>query len=390
MYPGLVRGLAASLGLLTLLTAACNIQVSYDGSAYACVPPDGECPPGYTCGDDGRCALAGDPDGGATPDAPSDVPDAAPAPDAPPPPDPPWWDAAWGFRRRITVTAAAGASLPAGYHALIYRDFDLLPDVSGNFDSLRVVRHVDENDPGTEVDRVYFDLAGEIEELWFVVADAVPAGGSNQQYWLYYGNPTPPPPPNNPADVFDYYASFSAFDASLEIQGGATVTGGELRLDPGESVRTFATFGPGTAVDFQLRLPSWTYRVWGGFQRDGDFLDDEPWMLWITRLPVAGKIQPEVIAYAANVDPVIVGPQADVDGLEHTYSVERFPAAIVFKIDDLERARIPLPVAYATPLQVRLTNEGSSPAFYDLVRIRKVVDPAPAVTLGEEKAPSGP
>jgi hypothetical protein len=70
-----VRGLRAILLLFFTAGgfASCSLDVSFDGR-YSCDPPDGDCPPGYTCGADGLCA-SGTPIiiDAAVPDAPIDA-----------------------------------------------------------------------------------------------------------------------------------------------------------------------------------------------------------------------------------------------------------------------------------------------------------------------------
>ncbi len=70
---------------------ACSLSVTFDGSRYACDPPAGECPQGYTCKADGYCAPIGNlvVDSGVAdadlllPDGPPGQIDAAGQPDAP-------------------------------------------------------------------------------------------------------------------------------------------------------------------------------------------------------------------------------------------------------------------------------------------------------------------
>src|SRR4051794_38401605 len=88
-----VRGLRARFLIAFAFTAlaGCSLSVNYEGSHFACDPPAGACPDGFTCGSDGYCAPDRPPifDAGVVdalgpppPDAPPGTPDATPPPDA--------------------------------------------------------------------------------------------------------------------------------------------------------------------------------------------------------------------------------------------------------------------------------------------------------------------
>jgi hypothetical protein len=150
-------------------------------------------------------------------------------------------------------------------------------------------------------------------------------------------------------------------------------------------VRTSVRFGTGNAVDIQLTMPTWTTSVWAGFHETTSFADTEPWMMWATR-GTPGMFQAEVLAAQAGVPTVIAGTPVPAGQGEHTWTVERYGALVVFKRDGVETGSLPLGSPFSTALQVRLNNGGSAPVTFDQIRVRMASDPMPEVTLGAEEA----
>jgi hypothetical protein len=225
------------------------------------------------------------------------------------------------------------------------------------------------------------------EFLWFSMQEDASPGETIDHYWLYYDNPSASQASNDPDALFEYWNSFSATDPMIEFFGAATVSGGELVLAPGATIRTFDTWGAGHAVDFQLRMPSWGSRVWGGFQRAGDFFDDEPWALWITRSPDTGSIRPEFLAYETGMTMLDTyeGPLLPVDEAKRNYSVERYDNRIVWRREWLVEDDYALPGPFTPAQQARLTNESVTTVYFDFLRVRRTMRPAPVVTLGPEE-----
>jgi hypothetical protein len=298
----------------------------------------------------------------------------------------PWWDDAWAHRRRVTVRNRSAQTMPVYYETRLVYDLDALSGVIG-YDSLHL-RHVEGQGNGGHypMARCITHLPGGLEEMWFRTEEPLAPGEEVSHYFLYYGNPAASPPEEDPAQIFDFHADFAGLGNDVEtLTGGESVTaGGELQLDPGESVRTLTTWGPRHAVDVVARVPTWSAGVSFGFQRDNDFVDDEPWMLWATGA-AAGTIHAELLVTATGMIGAAIGGSAAVDGAAHTFTVERLADHAVFRVDGAATDRLDLPASYGADLQVRLRGGDTAPVFVDELRVRLVVDPEPEVILGPEE-----
>jgi len=132
------------------------------------------------------------------------------------------WASDWDYRRRITVRAPGGVAVPAGYSVYVCFDHASLvgagksrsdgADVRVRFwDGSRMVELDRFLDPTTAWNGTQnrSDCPGPNQarqvKLWFRVQAAIPAGGSDNRYFLYYGNLQARPGPSNPDHVFlDY------------------------------------------------------------------------------------------------------------------------------------------------------------------------------------------
>ncbi len=132
------------------------------------------------------------------------------------------WGSDWDYRRRITVRAPAGVAVPAGYSVYVCFDHAALvsmgksrpdgEDVRVRFwDGTRMVELDRFLDPtaawnGTQ-NRSSCPAPSRARQVkvWFRLQAAVPAGGSDDRYFLYYGNLRARSAPSNPDHVFlDY------------------------------------------------------------------------------------------------------------------------------------------------------------------------------------------
>ncbi|HTM21301.1 MAG TPA: hypothetical protein VL172_12360 [Kofleriaceae bacterium] len=370
-------------GIGVLLATGCSFSADYGGTAYRCEA--GVCPDGYLCGLDGYChlpggdaAAAGD---GSGADAPPGI-DGAPV-DADLLADPPWWDAAWSHRRRITIHNVSGVTIAEPFQVGFAVDIESLIG-GGTYAQVRVIHHNPTTGAAMQMTRVIDDTAGTDEHLWLPLWETLDPGDTVDHYWLYYGNDSPSGTVlNDPSFLFEFYAPFSATDNRLEFTGTATVNG-ELTLGPSSNIRTLSPYrwGTGYAVDFTMRVPAWGARFWGGFQRVDDFTDDEPWIIWISR--GSTQITPEFLAYDTGVTVADVGTAVAVPTSARIYSIERFPTATTYSIEFSQIDRL-THGDFTTDLQLRLANESANNIYFDMLRVRQACDPPPEVTLGPEE-----
>jgi len=119
------------------------------------------------------------------------------------------------YRRRITITA--NEPLPAGYSLRFTVDHAQLVAQGQSLASGRDVRIARwTGATWSERDRVLglesaWDLADSV--VWFRTPGGIPAG-TDQSYYLYYGDDNASPPPRNPDAVFALFEGFESGDAS--------------------------------------------------------------------------------------------------------------------------------------------------------------------------------
>ena len=283
----------------------------------------------------------------------------------------PWWDPAWPVRMRIAIDNTA--PLVPGFQLGLRRDLDAAP-CNGPRDAVRVVR-----DHTAELPRVIDELGGD-EWIWFRLADARPAGTGPSAYWLYCGNASAGPAPSDPAAVFDLYDDFdgTTLSSAWRVQGGVTVGGGAVTL-PGNNtgIHSDAAFGPGTATDFVLQVSSGARNnpaLWGGFEIR--FTTTPPWAVWYA--DQSNRIKQWIrtgTEAPANERPLDLGA--------HLYGVEHHGSSAVFRHGNAVVGTRTYNTPVMPPMNVRLHNYQSGGAIQFLMaRVRKAVDPIPAVTLG--------
>jgi len=287
--------------------------------------------------------------------------------------------AAYARRRGLTIANAAAVALPAGFIlGFAVDDLDGSPQIAwrmtdGSYRSLP--RAVD-------------DLISADDRVWFRLAAPIPAyEDSTGEYYLYdQPDPGTPPTPDEPGTVFDFHDDFKsgALGADWEAEPMATfsLSNGDLVLGtPSAGVRSLAAWGPGTAVDFVLEATSSARTMptfWGGFQRNGDFVNDLPWIRWSASMP--DMIAPDVnLTPAATCTP---GAGRPLDGFPHLYTIGRHLDRVNFLRDGMLVATCLLGAEDLSALQLRLHNASAGSIRIEMARVRAIVDPYPTVTLG--------
>lgn len=131
---------------------------------------------------------------------------------------PDWWDTSYKYRQRITVTAGSTAITTNDTITLNY-DTATLTEVQADRDDLRIVYW--NGTTNTNIDREYLaDGLGAVsaspnnapvnDDARFKAQAAISASGSDNGYYLYYGNASASAGPTNPANVYRYYAPFDS------------------------------------------------------------------------------------------------------------------------------------------------------------------------------------
>jgi hypothetical protein len=291
--------------------------------------------------------------------------------------DPTWWDPA--YKKRWPIHISAPTPLPEGFQVPLPVEASNIDNANAPFDAWRIVRF--DGSAWSESTRLIETVAGN-QWIWFCTETAV--AGSDDSYWLYAANPSAPAPPGGQS-VFDFYGALGQANATAWAETGNVFHDGwQAILDgagSGGSIRTNGTtFGSNRGVDFAMTVitPLASTSVWlcGGFQREADFNNTIPWILWISRNPgqidVESYITPDDWK-GSNVPPAV--------GSEHVYSVERFDTKNVFLYDLAEQDSNTWTSAYTQALQIRFSAYNGSKIGVRWARIRRTADPPPDATL---------
>ncbi len=185
----------------------------------------------------------------------------------------------WDYRKRITVTNNVATELPAGYSVMFTFDHQTCYNGgSGNcsfsdgrdvrifyFDGDEYVQIDRVNEPGCEGD--VSGCTGEggghtpwndtDTEIWFALQQAIPASGSDDNYWLYYGNDEASSAPDDPDNVYIWYDDFSSDTLSSYSNGKSVdVHGDNTSLVQYNAANENATFDTGDNYGAGLRINS--------------------------------------------------------------------------------------------------------------------------------------
>jgi hypothetical protein len=282
-----------------------------------------------------------------------------------------WWDPGWTVRLHLTIKNNLGRPLPAGYQVGFPFELDGMPCSAANRDVARIVRD------NVDLPRVTDDVAGALEWIWFPLQIQIPANATSTEYFLYCKNPTPSPAPKDPALVFDFFESFLAGFAQWDTQGSISAVNGVLTLGNGDSILSKTAFGPDHAVDFRLKASGTTgIDFWAGFQ--ASFTNGPPWDIWYT-INANAKIFPS-FNEASEWD----GTPLNLDTMMHLYGVENYGDSSTYRFEDVLGESHTNPSPLSSPIKIRLSNfnSGQNKITFDMVRLRKAVNPGPTVTVG--------
>jgi hypothetical protein len=300
---------------------------------------------------------------------------------------PPWWDAGYARRARLTIAndVPGNSEIVAGIELALRTDLSAL---SADFGAIRLVRWT--GSAWIEKPRFIDDLDFR-DLLWFTADEAIAPDAADDSLWLYWDNPSPGPPLEDGSLIFQFFDGFSDTELGIvwhQSTSGITASGGLLQLPPGQSVRSGVVFPQFYAVDFSMRTPSAAAYSWAGLMRLDDFVESEPWMLWVDRDGDGTLIAESNVANAGDSDPVVSGGAVAPGTVPHLYSIERKLDGISLRwtYDDMVVAERRLPKLYGGALQIWLRNGSSLVLNFDYVRARRVLDAPPAITLGPEEA----
>lgn len=180
-----------------------------------------------------------------------------------------WMDYRWSYRKQITITADGGVAVPSSFLAKL--------DISGFTTNMRpdrydvrVFKHYGGNTWGECYIYRYDDT-----NFYFRIYDAIPAGSTNSNYYLYYGNVNATAPPySSKENVFPpyldgqtnslYYLDGTGFDyAQGQLTPVTNLTAGSagITYQTGPFYYSANSNGTGNAVMWQN--PNTSVYCWG-------------------------------------------------------------------------------------------------------------------------------
>lgn len=360
-----------SIGIVSCVAAAggCSLLVDLNGFA------------------DGEPAAVDAADASALPDASGDA-----APDDAGIVDPPI-DAT--LARTLVVHNGASVPVPAGNAACALLAADVTARMRPDLADARVAGAAGPT-PRT-ADPLPFGRAW----LCFRLEGAIPPGAT-ASYELRYGDPDAAAP--STAGVFPFVDEFDVAPSPPRwaVRGAPVLEDGAVKL-PAGIVNGLVTGAGADGIDASASLmmavrltnpvsPSLPvdagnagdYFFWFGFQRFGDFVETDPWTVFIQRTSGAIHAEHKQGGTGSPCSDGCGGGDRALDGAMHVYRIDRGPDGARFFFDDGttwdgEGTNGDMAVMIRSSLS-------SSDMFVDWVRARPIVWPEPDVAVGPEKA----
>lgn len=158
-----------------------------------------------------------------------------------------WWDTAYSYKTQITIYNNSTSTLPSGYSVKLILNHYSLVQSGKSLSSGDDVRIVYWNGTGyVELDRInetVWNTSNTTAEIWFETQSNIPAGNSDGNYYVYYGNDSPGTPPSNRSNIYSLWDDFASLNTSIwDTSGTPTVSGGVLNLTNNTAVATKLTY----------------------------------------------------------------------------------------------------------------------------------------------------
>jgi len=126
-----------------------------------------------------------------------------------------WWNADYDYRMQITIVNNVASTLGSGYSVCLTLNTSSLVSSGKMLSSGNDLRIVYWNGSSwVQIDRDIIDMNTSSTQVWFKTQADISASGSDNNYYMYYGNPSAVNPPANKSNVYDFWDDFD--DASLD------------------------------------------------------------------------------------------------------------------------------------------------------------------------------
>jgi len=121
-----------------------------------------------------------------------------------------WWNTDYAYRRTVTITNNAASALIVNYSVSVTLDTASMV-ISGKLmlsgNDLRVVYN--SGSSWVELDREVDGMGTSSTQVWFETQDSILANGSDDNYYIYYGNPNAGTPPANKSNTYLWFDDFN-------------------------------------------------------------------------------------------------------------------------------------------------------------------------------------
>jgi hypothetical protein len=301
-----------------------------------------------------------------------------------------WWNCDYDYRQQITITAGS-VDVPANYTVWFDFDHQSLVSAGKSLNSGLDVRIVYWNGSGwTELDRLRDDLRPWNQpntRVWFQTQAAISASGSDNDYYMYYGNSSPGSPPMDWSNVYLFYDNFNdgSFDTGLWTctMGTCTEASGRLYLNSNERVLANAGYSIGTDTLWEARIRlqgsglNAYFNYWNAGTSSyygGDFI-----AMWADGSQHIAENQASGMSTSFNFDP-------SSPTIAHIYKFNRDGTGSVHYYQDSNEITELFDDIPTGDLRAFIWNDNTGfDEEVDFVRIRDYVDPEPTSGLGSEE-----
>lgn len=146
-----------------------------------------------------------------------------------------WWSKSYLYKRQITIVNNLASLLETGYSVSVTIDtasLCLSNKMLTNGDDLRITYW--SGSTWIELDREIIDINSVSTKVWFKTQTTISPNGTDNSYYVYYGNPSAGNPPANKSNVYLWFDSFNRtdnLDIATESSYGTKTGGGTWSIE---------------------------------------------------------------------------------------------------------------------------------------------------------------
>jgi uncharacterized protein DUF2341 len=300
-----------------------------------------------------------------------------------------WWNEAYPFRRKVTVSAAAGVDAPYAValtidHASLVAAHRALPDGS----DLRVAKRAAGG--WTQLDRVLDDESrwnDPSTKIWFAIDTAIAVNGNDDSYYIYYGNQLAAAGPADDLKVFAFHDDFSG--QTLDVTARWNVASGAPQLANGTLI-----VGPNAGLAAQPALAFGADTIW---EAKLSLSDPAPNLVYWAAATSGSAVPDDGISFSTDalsahhaVDRISASDLAVTAPTSmHRYAFAREGVTTIRYTVDGGEVATHEGLATQASLSPLLLAQSTGVATYDWVRVRSWVNPEPQSVVGAEESLGG-